>query len=315
MKKYLKNISKLSEEYYFDKNQSIDFNLLTHGSNKKVWWRCSRGHSCTATICDRTLKKRGCPYCSNQRVCKDNCLATTHPDIVKEWSDKNNLNPNEVTAGSGREIWWNCKEGHSFKIGVCHKVKGYPCPCCSGKKAHEQNCLSYTHSELSKEWSPKNAISPNEVTYGSKKVVLWKCKKCKKEWSTRICHRTNGHGCPMCKESKGEKLVAQFLDESQVRYKREYIFDGLPRKRFDFALFSKYARKPYAVIEYHGEQHYKLVNFSRNKEKNINKLNRTKKNDKIKKDYCLKNDIAYLEISYKDSNNIWARIEGAVANK
>lgn len=36
------------------------------GSNKKVWWRCRRGHEWAATIAKRTIDNRGCPYCSNQ---------------------------------------------------------------------------------------------------------------------------------------------------------------------------------------------------------------------------------------------------------
>lgn len=46
----IKNIPKLVQEYNFEKNKELDFNKLTHGSNKKVWWKCSKQHEWQACI-------------------------------------------------------------------------------------------------------------------------------------------------------------------------------------------------------------------------------------------------------------------------
>jgi len=47
----------------------------------------------------------GCPYCANKKVCKDNCLQTTNPELAKEWHPTKNgkLTPSAVTAGSGKK--------------------------------------------------------------------------------------------------------------------------------------------------------------------------------------------------------------------
>jgi len=279
-------------------------NEVTAGSHKKVWWKCKKGHEWNSYIYDRTINQKGCPYCCNKKVCKDNCLATTHPHLAKEWSSKNKLKPTEVVAGSNKKAWWKCQKGHEWKTYIIARQK-YNCPYCSGRKACYDNCLSTTYPEISKEWSNKNKLKPNEVVANSGKKYWWKCQKCKYEWKASLDNRAKGRGCPVCKESKGEKKVAKTLDKLKIRYKREYIFFELGLKRFDFALFRKYARKPYAVIEYHGEQHYKPIRFggtslSRSK----NNLQTTKQNDKIKKQFCKNNNIQYIEIPYTNYNKI-----------
>lgn len=55
---------------------------LKAGSNASVLWQCSvnPSHTWNATICSRTAKKTGCPYCSGRIIVPGvNDLATTHP--------------------------------------------------------------------------------------------------------------------------------------------------------------------------------------------------------------------------------------------
>lgn len=54
---------------------------------------------------------------------------------------------------------------------------------------------------------------PHDVFPCSNKKVWWICNK-NHEWKAMISNRTgnNNTGCPICKESKGEKFVAGILD-------------------------------------------------------------------------------------------------------
>ena len=47
-------------------------------------------------------------------------MATTNPDLVKEWHTERNgdLRPSDVTAGSGKKVWWHCKLGHEWQAFV-----------------------------------------------------------------------------------------------------------------------------------------------------------------------------------------------------
>lgn len=80
---YLIKIPELLTEWDYEKN---DPNLLpdkiSTGSNRKVWWKCSKGHSWQDTVVRRTHGKK-CPYCTNKRVLAGyNDLGTLYPQIA-----------------------------------------------------------------------------------------------------------------------------------------------------------------------------------------------------------------------------------------
>lgn len=289
----------------WSKKNKLKPEKVTYGSAKKVWWECSVGHKWKVSICDRTKSNTGCPICCGRF---NDGVFVTHANLKYIWDySLNKLDYKKVTAGSHKKAWWKCNHCKKSYLSPIKRVSaGHRCPYCSGKKVLKEKSFSNIFPNISKEWNyKKNKLKPTEVTYGSKKKVWWKCKKCYWEWESTVLGRKYGSGCPRCNESKGEKLVSQVLDQLQVRYKREYKFKELGNYRFDFALFRKYKRKPYAIIEYHGTQHYQVVDFSgKNKIRAENQFKKIKFNDKIKKQYCLDNNIKYLEISYKEKDNI-----------
>ena len=119
-------------------------------------------------------------------------------------------------------------------------------------------------------------------------------------WETMPQTLLKGHGCPKCKASKGEKTIEKYCKNNYLQYISQYKIDKCRNKRplpFDFALFNK--NKLVALIEYQGKQHYEPVNFSGKGEEWANdNLKETKKKDKIKRDYCLSNNIPLIEIPY-----------------
>ena len=48
----------------------------------------------------------------------ENDLATLNPVLAKEWhpTENGNLKPEDVTPGSGKEVWWLCPEGHPYRM-------------------------------------------------------------------------------------------------------------------------------------------------------------------------------------------------------
>lgn len=54
--------------------------------------------------------------------------------------------------------------------------------------------------ELIDEWSSSqyNNARMSDFTYRSGKYANWVCGKCGHNWSSKICNRTNGSGCPKC---------------------------------------------------------------------------------------------------------------------
>ena len=62
-----------------------------------------------------------------------NDLATTHPEIAKEWYQPENgsLTPSDVTYGSGKKVKWKCPKGHIYSAAILHRTSGGTnCPIC-----------------------------------------------------------------------------------------------------------------------------------------------------------------------------------------
>lgn len=133
-----------------------------------------------------------------------NSLAAMRPELVREWSEKNlPLTPDKITYGSNKIVWWKAACGHEWQTSVKARSKGENCPICSGARVIEGiNDLATLKPELAQEWSEKNEIKPTEVSVGSHKKVIWKC-RLGHEWEASVKSRTvNGTGCPYCSHNK-----------------------------------------------------------------------------------------------------------------
>ena len=127
-----------------------------------------------------------------------------HPELIVEWSKKNlPLTPDGITFGSNKVVWWKGSCGHEWQTSVKARSKGEKCPICSGVRAVAGiNDLSTLKPGLASEWSKKNEIKPTEVTVGSHKKVIWKC-RLGHEWTASVKSRSiNGSGCPYCSHNK-----------------------------------------------------------------------------------------------------------------
>lgn len=101
-----------------------------------------------------------------------------------------------------------------------------------------------------------------------------------------------------CIRSKGEFQIEQLLKEHNVNFQREYSFENLKDKlslRFDFAIFNN-KNELLGLIEYQGEQHYCKSNGFYSED--------LIKHDKMKIDFCNKNNIKLKHIIYKKNYNL-----------
>ena len=126
--------------------------------------------------------------------------------LMAEWDwEKNNelgLDPSKTACGSGKNVWWKCKNEHSWKCTPNARTtkNGTGCPYCSNHRVFAgYNDLCTLRPDLAKEWHPsKNKeICPTQVSAGSKKKVWWICKN-GHEYQASIANRKTGYGCPYC---------------------------------------------------------------------------------------------------------------------
>ena len=203
-KQYVSEIAQLIAEWNWEKNNELNFNpqILTLGSHKKVWWRCSQGHEWQAMIKDRKIGK-SCPYCSGRYAVKgENDLQTVNPILAQEWNyEKNNgLIPMDVLPNSNKKVWWKCSKGHEWQAIVANRTKGNGCPYCAGLyPIIGKNDLQTVNPILVKEWNyERNGnLKPEQFTANSDKKIWWKCSE-GHEWQAVIGGRNRGNGCPYC---------------------------------------------------------------------------------------------------------------------
>ena len=199
----------LVKEWHPTRNGSKTPADVSPGSGKKVWWKCAVAddHEWEAPPVSRTHMGSGCPCCANLKAVKSNCLATTYPDLAKQWHPTKNgdLRPEDVVAPSPKKVWWKCPvaDDHEWQASIATRASlGVGCSCCDRKTVVKSNCLTTTHPDLAKEWHPtKNGnLTPDKVTSGSERKVWWRCSKHPDhEWRAQIDSRArDSRGCPRC---------------------------------------------------------------------------------------------------------------------
>ena len=128
----------IAAQWHSSKNETLTPEQVTPSSNRKVWWRCEKGHDYQAAVGARTMSGSGCPYCAGRKVLPGfNDLATLEPKIAAQWHPTLNggLTPDGVTVGCHRKVWWQCQEGHVWKAAIYSRAGPQKCGCpiCAGR--------------------------------------------------------------------------------------------------------------------------------------------------------------------------------------
>lgn len=202
----------LIKEWDYEKNTKLPQDYVK-GSEKTVFWICSKGHKYSARINNR-VNGTGCPYCANKKIIVgENDLSTTNPELVSEWHPIKNghKRPEQYSKGSKTKIVWVypyddpiTKKHFDFEwvAPISSRTQGYGCPyldsCTSPKLWVGFNDLETRYPQIAKEWHPtKNTLKATNVLSGSGKKVWWLCPRGHSYEST-VLNRTQGRDCPYC---------------------------------------------------------------------------------------------------------------------
>jgi len=137
---------------------------------------------------------------------KEKQYVSDNAQLMAEWNWERNadVDPSQITIGSGQKVWWKCNKGHEWQATICNRTNGRGCPYCSGKKVLKgYNDLQTVNPILASGWNyEKNGdLKPENFSANSTEKVWWKCEK-KHEWQATINSRNNGSGCPYCSSKK-----------------------------------------------------------------------------------------------------------------
>ena len=171
-----------AKEWDYAKNGKLTPEMFTIGSDVKVWWKCSKGHSWQTTISHRTSRGHSCPYCSERRMLKGYndfeswCLANGQNHLLAEWDyEKNDKEPSAYYCKSSYKAWWKCDKGHEWQTRISQRNKGHGCPKCAHDRLAKANSKSVKCIETAIIYP--SAKEASEQTQINKACILLCCNK------------------------------------------------------------------------------------------------------------------------------------------
>lgn len=130
-------------------------------------------------------------------------LHIINPGLAKEWHPTQNgdINPRNVTPGSGKKVWWICAEGHEWEATIYSRNRGSGCPSCRKPSLADNNDQLISNTDLVKEWhlTKNSGLNLRNLPPDFSQKVWWICKE-GHEWKGTIKGRMKGKGCPECNQ-------------------------------------------------------------------------------------------------------------------
>jgi len=216
----------IAAQWHPTKNNPLKASDFYPSSEKIVWWVCpvDSSHVWPASIRNRAKLNHGCRFCAprSRFVSPGRSLADRYPKIAAEWHPVRNLplTPAEVTPGSGKRVWWQCKTNpaHEWDATITVRTQKQSrglCPHCSGQIVSAANSLLAIYPDIAKEWhSTKNApLTPDKIKKASGKRVWWQCSADSSHiWQAMVKNRTIlGSGCPYCSPFHSAESNTNFI--------------------------------------------------------------------------------------------------------
>ena len=198
------------------------------GSNKKYFFKCSRGlhDSEEKRINDLTTgnTKLRCNCCNSiGQYLIDNYGEDA---LEKRWdSEKNgNLNPFEISKNSNKKVWIKCPRGlHKSEEKIINNLtNGNTSIKCKYCNSYYQWCIDNNETEQLDLWDYElNNCTPKDVDYSSHKKCWFKCPRgLHKSEEKRINDLTTGNTSIKCKycNSIGQYLIDNYGEDALEKY-------------------------------------------------------------------------------------------------
>jgi hypothetical protein len=282
-RKTTKNFIKISSKIH---NHKYDYSLVDYkNKNQKVKIMCDT-HGIFEQLPKNHMKGHGCPKCAGRNFTMEDIIER----FIKVHGDKYEYYK-ESFVGKSFKIKMKCKlHNYVFYQFIDNHLKGWGCSKCSGR-------YNYNNEEFI---NICKDVHNNKYDYSLTKYINSSLKIkiiCPNHglFSQTPSYHISGHGCPICKTSKGELEILKFLEKHEIEFNHQKRFENCKNK---YALpFDFYLPKYNTCIEFQGMQHFKEIK----KWGGQNSFMKIKKHDDMKLDFCKNNNINLLVINYNDN--------------
>lgn len=288
--------NKISNKEFIEKSKMVHGNKYIYdkidyvNSKNKIVITCPK-HGDFIQSPANHLSGQNCPKCSGYQK-------LTSEDFIKKCKEKHGekYDYSKVKYISLHDkVTIICKiHGDFYQLANTH-IRGSSCPQCIGLiKSNTHDFIKKAIKIHGDKYNYDNVEYINSTT----KIKI-KCYKHGFFEQTPSSH-ISSQGCPFCKISKGELKIKKYFDENNIKYKTQFFFDDLKyinHLRFDFCVLDNLENIKY-LIEFNGKQHYNFYKWFHKTEDEY-RLNQYR--DKLKMEYCIKNNIPLHIIKYNQN--------------
>lgn len=259
------------------------------------------------------ISKHGCPNCAIENRSK----LRTMPfyQFVEKANQKHNnkyIYHEDTYINTRQKTLITCPIHGDFWQSATNHLSGDNCPLCAKENRIKLESLTTEQFIESAIITHGDKYDYSKVEYiNNRTPVEIICKKHGSFWQRPDAHLL-GKGCQLCKNSKGEQQVINFLTNKNINFKYQYRINinQLARKTtyviVDFYFLENGTQY---IIEYHGQQHYTYMPIWHKTEVEfLEQQNR----DNALRDYCKENNIKLIEIKYNE--NVSERLDSIFKN-
>ena len=193
--------------------------------------------------------------------------------------------------------------GSIFEITANQFLSGGGCIRCANKSVSEKLSMpKYVFEKRLYEIHGGNISLYSEYTNLSS-YAKFICNKCNHIWNAypnNVIHKHNPTGCPICKISKGEQRINQYLKCKTINNIKQMKFNDLVGVGNSSLSYDFYLPDDNLLIEFQGKQHHEPVKAFGGEEQ----FKIQQEHDKRKRQYAKDHNIKLLEIWYWDFDNI-----------
>jgi len=184
--------------------------------------------------------------------------------------------------------------GYKYKVQPNAFLQGRRCPKCQHKIEVQKRTKSDEQFKKELKEKYKEEYIALETYINNATKIKFRHTVCGYVWRTAPSNLLHGFGCPVCRQSKGERLTAQVLDKLGFKYEREKKFPDLRHKgllSYDFFIPDNKL-----LIEYQGVQHYEPIDIYGGEKQ----LEEQQLHDSMKREYAHNRGYKFIEIPYTE---------------
>ena len=239
---------------------------------------------------DHLSKSVGCNKCNNSGISKSQNVGNK---IINRFNHKHNFKYDYSLVeykGFEKKIKIICPKHGIFEQTPHHHVNGRGCQKCGKTEKLTNSEFILRAKKINNNKYDYSLV--DYKNYNTKVKVV-----CESHGIFEVRphdHLTKKSGCPICNDSKGKKIIRNFLTENGIAFTQQKRFKECKDKRtlpFDF-----YLESLNICIEFDGEQHF----LNRKTFGGDNRFEDIKRKDKIKTKFCKEKNIKLIRINYKD---------------